>query len=148
VGAESFLLLFLTTRPHIDHANNQNPKYGWYKGSNLEGLKMSDFPDLARFSGETRFKTSKYNLQSLCVHSSQSRVVLSRVSSELFFAFSEFSFVRCLTARFLSLYRIRNKGTQCSYTGQSSLVLLMCLLIDTLPVSGTARLCDSGKTVL
>jgi len=29
---ESFLLLFFTIRPHLDHANNQNSKYGWYKG--------------------------------------------------------------------------------------------------------------------
>jgi len=40
---ESFLILFFTIRPHLDHANNQKPKYGWYKGLNLEGLKMSDF---------------------------------------------------------------------------------------------------------
>jgi len=44
--------LFCTIRPHLDHANNQKPKYGFYKGSNLKGLKkgsnlkglkMSDF---------------------------------------------------------------------------------------------------------
>jgi len=36
---ESFLLLFFTIRIHLDHANNQKSKYGWYKGSKLEGLQ-------------------------------------------------------------------------------------------------------------
>jgi len=40
---ESSLLLYFTIRPHLDKANNQKPKYGWYKSSNLEGWKMSDF---------------------------------------------------------------------------------------------------------
>jgi len=29
-------------KPGAIEKNNQKPKYGWYKGSNLEGLKMSD----------------------------------------------------------------------------------------------------------
>ena len=31
-----------TIRSHLDNANDQKQKYGWYKGSNLEGLKISD----------------------------------------------------------------------------------------------------------
>jgi len=31
-----------TIRSHFDNANDQKQKYGWYKGSNLEGLKISD----------------------------------------------------------------------------------------------------------
>ena len=57
-GGADVLLLFFTMRPHLDHANNQKPKYGWYKGSNLEGLKMSDFSIQRR----NRFQmSSKYD---------------------------------------------------------------------------------------
>jgi len=38
-----FSATFFTIRPLLDYANNLKPKYGWYKGSTLEGLKMSDF---------------------------------------------------------------------------------------------------------
>jgi len=50
-----FLLLFFTIRPHLDHVNNQKPKYGWYKGSNLEGLKMSDFSWFGPIQRRNRF---------------------------------------------------------------------------------------------
>ena len=52
---ESFLILFFTIRPHLDHANNQKLKYGWYKGSNLEGLKISDFSWFGPIQRQTRF---------------------------------------------------------------------------------------------
>ena len=43
VYKESLLLLFFTIRPHLDHANNQKPKYAWYKVLNFEGLKITEF---------------------------------------------------------------------------------------------------------
>jgi len=50
---ESFLLPFCCDPTTSWHANINKQKYGWYKASNLEGLKMSDFSWFGRFSGET-----------------------------------------------------------------------------------------------
>jgi len=45
--------------PHLDHANNQNPKYWWYKDSYLEGLKMSGFPWFCPIHGKTSLKAEE-----------------------------------------------------------------------------------------
>ena len=52
-----FCYFFCTIRSNLDHSNHQNSKYDWYKGSNLEGLKMSNFPWFGPSAAKPVFRT-------------------------------------------------------------------------------------------